>query len=394
MHPLEPIARSSFRPPPSKEGFSLLELLLVVAILSSVAFVVTSTVTNDVSQVRYEDTRNRLTAIRRAIVGSSNPELWAKGLQSGYVVDNGRLPENIDALVTIPTNSSDHVEVSFHPFGIFSPYFSPYSDSDSTDEISVDDEAGNFLPNGEHQLMKGHRGAYLYGAINSSYRDGWGTKRYADDEEDAANHGWNVYEDGDELIVESFGMDGESGPGTGDPYEADMFMSPSISSNDCYVELEGRSVTVFNRTGYDLDLDDAVFRVSLLIYLNGTAHEDETGFEEGVYQAEYSWRRVGTATLTKTYLDGTGDLLVSNSVIQAADHFVLQFPELLEPIPIGEHLLVLSYLPEDGEETANLEDLTWSDAEKSASWIPPEYVTKRVKFYARGGVPDLVLEIR
>ncbi len=461
MHPLEPIARSSSCPPPSKEGFSLLELLLVVAILSSVAFVVTSTVTNDVSQVRYEDTRNRLTAIRRAIVGSSNPELWAKGLQSGYVVDNGRLPENIKALVTIPDSEDAHVDVSYHPYGLYIPYFDP-TPNEVMDGYKISDGSNDPFPlPASGHLMKGHRGSYLLGALQGEYRDGWGTRRSSggedsltspsadeygygtaeSDDDDDYNFGWVVTVNEptkklhhDEFYVDSFGMDGEKGEASGlsnyQAYEEDVLMEPPVFSGDWEVDIAGRSVKVYNKTGYDLDLKNAEFYASILVYLNGNVHEDPSidvsvsRNDAGRYEAPSNWRRVDAmgpadtslpdddpGPLSVKYLDGNGDGYV---VVDANDpedtqgaesYFELTFPSDTAPIPAGEHLLILVYAPDDDEEeeTPNLEGLEIPEyynkdgsggETKWDDWIPPEYVTKRVKFYARGGVPDLVLEIR
>ncbi len=384
MHPLEPIARSSFRPLPSKEGFSLLELLLVVAILSSVAFVVTSTVTNDVSQVRYEDTRNRLTAIRRAIVGSSNPELWAKGLQSGYVVDNGRLPENIDALVRRPGDyETEETVYYFHSYRTVVPLF----DNGTTDF---------WFEEPEHLLKKGHRGSYLFGAFNQIYRDGWGTSKTEDFEE---NHGWgldleiNENDDDENDVVEmdvySFGMNGVSGS-PDSSYEEELYMSPSISSNDWQITLTA-GVTIRNLTEFDIDLSEngsnAPIKAVFLVYKNYSANGeglDETGKEYiDTYPDDdkyvYSWDIINSET------NETFSLNVDEEI-------VLNFPANTQ-IPIGEHLLILVATPAGKDASPDFSTLLTNDETNGESTLP-HYVTKRVKFYARGGVPDLVLEIR
>lgn len=43
-----------------QSGFTLLELLLVVTLLSTTAFMTLSAVENNSDQIRFEDTRNRL----------------------------------------------------------------------------------------------------------------------------------------------------------------------------------------------------------------------------------------------------------------------------------------------------------------------------------------------
>ena len=83
----------------TQAGFSLLEMLIAVGILSAAAYVALDTVESDQGQLRYDLTEQRLKTIRRAIVGE--PGLSANGAPviSGFVADVGRLPECLEALV-------------------------------------------------------------------------------------------------------------------------------------------------------------------------------------------------------------------------------------------------------------------------------------------------------
>ncbi|MGE9292172.1 MAG: type II secretion system protein [Puniceicoccales bacterium] len=403
----------------SSAGFTLLELMLVVVILASVAWMITGTTTDNISQVRYEDTRNRLDAIREAIMGPTSAAAMSKGIQSGYIVDNGRLPENIDQLVEIP------VDANYQPFGVSLPFFDPTPTTILSTQGRRHVSNGNGdeieLPNPEHQLMKGHRGSYLPMSTGGYFRDGWGTNRSTDgavdidcptepgsangeygfgNDIDVENHGWcvSLYKDG--LYVDSYGMDGgdetlsDDESGVQYAYETDMAMSPSILLDDWKTNIDGRmTVTIKNQTtnstATTFDLND--FKVCLLIFVNGDANEDDavnineeytdpSSSLSGKYEAPGNWWCLTSDALASA----------SGSITVAPGEQVsvtLAFTDVVDAdtyVPVGEHLLVLL----DDSGTTPTPDFTGMPG------ISSTYVTTRVKFYPRGGVPDLELEIR
>jgi type II secretory pathway pseudopilin PulG len=81
---------------------TLLELILVVTILAAVALMTVSQVTDNTSQVRFEDTKQRLEQIREAIIGDTSRTLNGQPEIRGYVADMGSLPEDLDALLIKP----------------------------------------------------------------------------------------------------------------------------------------------------------------------------------------------------------------------------------------------------------------------------------------------------
>ena len=214
------------------------------------------------------------------------------------------------------------------------------------------------------QMIKGHRGSYLSGAIDDIFRDGWGTSGTADF---ATNHGWDVTATATTFQVNSFGMDGQPNQLTGDPYEEDVAMSPSIFAEDWQVDVSGASVRVINRTSVNINLGSAVsFTAALLVYQNDTTS---------------SWQTVETLTTDVTSLDNGNGLDNASAAWGESQDFVVTFPTGSTNIPVGEHLLVLV--------AGNDPDLR-----NNGIGTSPNYVTTRVKFYPRGGVPDMVLEIR
>ena len=91
-----------------QSGFSLLELVVVMAILAALATVALRAVSNNQNQARYQQTTRTLTDIRDAIVGPANqrnPD--GTPLITGFVADTGNLPVYYgggDPLAELTTN--------------------------------------------------------------------------------------------------------------------------------------------------------------------------------------------------------------------------------------------------------------------------------------------------
>lgn len=368
MHGRLPVRRRA-------RGFSLLELLLVIVILAAVAWMATSTLENNVAQVRYDDTRNRLRAIREAVLGPVGPGALEAGVLSGYVVDNGGLPLAIDSLVEIPGG--------FGSFGSVEPVFDPVPDA-----AGHDNSDGNelTLTAAGQILLKGHRGGYLPASASGFFRDGWGNSRSTDgvagldcpsvpgsagdkagSDLDTANHGWCVTHYDNGFHVDSYGMDGRAGQLTGDAYETDLAMSPPILAGDWRTDVTGRSVQVANLSGGAIDCSN--LRVSLLIYENSAAGA--------------RWRRLTTGLLA-------GSSLADGASTTATFPAVATDSTATNDVPLGEHLLLLVY---DADGVALTSDDT-PDVSSATGGASPQYVAGRVKFFSRGGVPTLKLEIR
>ncbi len=186
-----------------QQGFTLLELLLVVTILASVAWMAMGLVENKSDQIRFEDTRNRLAAIRRAVVGDTSRTLNGQPVISGYVADMGVLPPNLNALIV-----EDYCSTN------------PALNAGACGAGWVDQPAYGY--NATYGLWMGWNGPYLTAAELVGYpklRDGWGY------DDGTNNFGWNVTV-GDDLSVQSLGRDGA--PGGTDDYENDY---PPAGSN-------------------------------------------------------------------------------------------------------------------------------------------------------------------
>jgi type II secretory pathway pseudopilin PulG len=202
-------------------GLTLLELLLVVAILSAVAWMSLGLVSNNTDQVRFEDTRNRLAAIRRAIIGDTGRTINGGPELRGYVADMGILPTDLNALIAREYCNGK---------------------PDKTTSAACTTAGGTWVTqpayayNADYGLWSGWNGPYLPAAELSRYprfQDGWGRPPQSESPEVPNNFGWiysHTAEDPKEwnagyLFVQSYGRDGASGgndsdadyPPTGQP---------------------------------------------------------------------------------------------------------------------------------------------------------------------------------
>ena len=90
----------------SHDGYSLIELLVVIIILGVIATVAVKSLTGVNDTVRIEETRQELSHLAWAIAG--RPKLVSGGQRTdyGYVGDVGSLPVNLTALVQNPGSYS------------------------------------------------------------------------------------------------------------------------------------------------------------------------------------------------------------------------------------------------------------------------------------------------
>ena len=305
-------------------GFTLIELLIVIAILSTVTLLAFEVTGEDRAQLRYSDTRARLNALERAILGRLGPAETA--FIGGFAADNGRLPVSVAELL------SDSGMADEGKYSAKAPVFDPQPDADCANN------GGNetTLNDNEALLIKGHRGNYLGGlAFNGRFRDGWGNEN-GNPAEDGKNFGWNFNDIAQPLTIESLGADNAP---NGDAYAADVAIT--IRPADWRVPLGGWTLRVENRLGNTgIDIASIKLSASLLVFRNDTAGGH--------------WRRYSTP-ISEVCLDGDGDgLLNGDATAPCPRTFTLSFPANKrcrppEPasdtgeawIPQGRHLLVL-----------------------------------------------------
>ncbi|WP_306549288.1 prepilin-type N-terminal cleavage/methylation domain-containing protein [Desulfobulbus sp.] len=189
-----------------RNGFTLLELLLVVTVLSAVAWMSLGVVGNNADQVRFEDTRNRLQAIRRAIIGDTSRTINGQPEVRGYVADMGGLPENLQALVS-REYCKNH------------PGITTNAANECTDAGGTWVSQAVYAQDSTTGIWAGWNGPYLppgFGSVGR-FLDGWGR-----DDDSNNNFGWVYTVDSPnagDLTIRSRGRDGVAG---GDePYDSD-----------------------------------------------------------------------------------------------------------------------------------------------------------------------------
>jgi hypothetical protein len=221
-------------------------LLVVVAVLSATALAAFGLMSEDRGQVRADDTRARLAILRRAVVGLDAPAYGGEARLSGFVVDNGRLPDDLQELLAAPASVA-----------LFRAALPDIDKEESLDADCFRDSASlpesGSLPGNDKELAlfllpKGHRGNYLGGAAqNGVFRDGWGNARpeSTGDSEPDRNFGWEFdlpANASSPLVIRSRGADNKVGGVL--PEEADIPMT--IRPEDWQVDLDGWRVLLRN----------------------------------------------------------------------------------------------------------------------------------------------------
>lgn len=309
-------------------GFTLLELLVVVAIMAALSVSLVEVVQYQEDQQRFELTRTRLEALRFGVFGRDyfQPDEPSAGVhnrsQGGYLVDNGRLPDTVEALVNAPANHSG--------FELLEPIFdqSPHVDNTCTelDQASnligrVDDEPATEdlkiirFAHGYpvERLAKGYRSGYLPLQIGSDlFVDGWGTVFFFDTQNNTR--------------LMSFGSDGVLGEGTvaeNEPnYSTDIAIE--VADSDWQQGIEGWSITVVISAD---DNSSQYFGASILLFENNDSEESQ------------NWRRISTAIVDRADTTADAFTFVFNESTTATDeNHNLACRTWLPP---GRHVLVV-----------------------------------------------------
>ena len=340
-------------------GFTLLELLVVVAILSAVAVASFGLIGEDRAQVRIEDTRNRLNVLRRAVLGVESPAYGGEMRLSGFVADNGRLPENLRQLL----NGTGLVGRADVRAG------APPALSASIDAECFQTGTGDSL--GEPaRLLKGHRGSYLSSvAQNGEFRDGWGNIALVGDRD---NFGWqmelttNVDGIVEGMSITSLGADNARGQTTAG-IEAEVDQTMSIGPEDWTIPLDGWKVTLRNAGSGSLPIG------AIDAPPSGVAHFDKLGITLMVFENTTGiplgrWRQYRSQDNSC----GAVDSLAPGESCEFTFTNVTGCTNIPARVPLGRHILVL---------TAN-------------HGLPTRRVVTQVDFFPGTLPPRLVLEVR
>lgn len=244
-----PIFRAKARPTKAKflRGFTLLEMLLVLALMGAMLAAMTVFVDSSGEQQKYVNTRIRLQQIKAAI--TTTQTTGGEPVVSGFVADMGRLPNNLQELIDLGGVNWDVHNISL-------------SGATVSGVLGADVVVG--------QLWGGWRGPYLDTMPESTgpaFRDGWSNP---DVDGDLENYGWKGYSSAvnTAITLQSFGLDGTlSGVGFSADYPAEIDKE-LVGQNAWTVSLSGVSFQV--KIEGPPDASDSGLKLRLFYTKNGT----------------------------------------------------------------------------------------------------------------------------
>ena len=258
--------------PTIRSAFTLLETLLVLAVLGVVVLGSFSLTNIHDQGHRFDDNQYRLTALREAMVGSLESQVEECTLISGFVADMGRLPNNIGELIN---------QGSLHAW-------------------SYDDTSNQW---------GGWRGPYLQSIVmqtgSNAFPDGWGNFG------DTNNFGWRFEVDHNlgTVFAQSYGADGASG---GSGYDLDFPINQFlIQPREALIDVAGWEVTVYLHNPEDLGgagpalpAEDETYRVRLFYPEDGELDWPETWPPSSYERDEAPYLSESVSVATGSVSDG------------------------------------------------------------------------------------------
>ncbi len=177
-----------------QRGFTVLEMIVVIAVIGLVTSLTTDYMMNEGNQKRFELTQDRIKQIQYALVGDSSRTINGQPALSGYLADTGVMPKYIRDLVSNGYCTDDATQIDRASCEAASAEWretenwkGPYLQASSYEDIKISEEAFVTIP---------------------VFRDGWGN-RNADS--DYLNFGWAFDPQFENRAVKiaSFGLNGE-----------------------------------------------------------------------------------------------------------------------------------------------------------------------------------------
>lgn len=351
-------------------GFTLLEMLLVVALLAATAGMSLVMLGARDQQARYEETQRRLADVIRAVLGEPGAVWGGQMRLSGFVVDNGRLPLSLrelsdrQTLVDADECSAGGAvaagQLACHkpraPVFDPTPAASDGLDNASGDEITLN-AVGERLPKGLRRYLQGRAGSPVW-------RDGWGNVSLLDD---AQNYGWQLQlpaSAAEPWVLRSLGSNNAVDAVVPDPdldYVGEL--AQQVLAEDWRVDLSGWTVRVTNASGSVQPASGAALGLSLLLWRN-----DAGGGR---------WKRLSSE--------------LQSTPLPAGESRDFVFPATGYPggaldaqVPLGEHLLLAF-------ESANA---LAHDADDQPLQIGGRRISVPVRFYRGASRPVIELLLR
>ncbi len=172
-------------------GFTLLELVVVVAVMGLISTMAMDVYTDQSNQKRFEATKERLAEIKFAIIGDPMMRVGSQAVLTGFYDDMAELPNDIDGLISDPKNKGE---------------------CDNSGVITLTDETSCISP---ATWTSYWRGPYLHNLQSKNgslvFNDAWGNA-----------FDWDYSSSPGNLIVTSAGLNRDINP-SDEGYEEDKF---------------------------------------------------------------------------------------------------------------------------------------------------------------------------
>lgn len=277
----------------AESGFTLLELVLVLFILTILTTTSLSFIENEDGQLRYDESINKIDFILDSLL----KERLHKGNEfyTGFIYDNGTIPP--DAETDLTPFISDNVDWSdsggdtWITNGIVRPYY------------DLTGSAAQQLANEQkYDLRKGFRGEYLTLGLDSSsnFRDAWNENYLISP--DNTNHQYDITFDGT---------------------NKSDFVSRTISleDNDWSISPTTLDIRIANNSSSTINSGD--YEVAVLVFVNDSVSNEEDRWQTFHFE-------INTNLLVGEIFESTSaSWEISGTAIGS------------ERIPVSEHLVIL-----------------------------------------------------
>lgn len=176
-----------------QQGFTILELIVVVAVIGLITSLTTDYMMNEGNQQRYKATQDRMKQIQYALIGDSSRTINNQPAFSGYIADTGIMPKYLRDLVSngyctdIAQLDKASCEATQNEWREAENWKGPYLQATGYQDIALADDKLITIPN---------------------FRDGWGNRNA---ENDHLNFGWqfDTQFENRAIKVASYGLNGE-----------------------------------------------------------------------------------------------------------------------------------------------------------------------------------------
>lgn len=212
---------------PLEQGFTLLELIVVVALLGLITSLATDYAVEQTNQQRYTTTQQRMAQIQYAIAGDASRTLNGQPDISGFYADMGRLPVTLAELIQAPIDCNADIA------------------GDQACPATFSAALGRTI---------GWNGPYIDAAIVAA--DGWGNPWQ-----------WNSATG----TLSSLGMDGATGQLTGQVFEDEV--SSLIPEARFQVQVSEASSTGLGTWGIEVNISQDIFECT------NDSHDNQTACE-------------------------------------------------------------------------------------------------------------------